>query len=676
MSLINNLSMRGKLLALVIPALVVVSYFALESYARNAQDLSHMHELQKMVALADIGDPLVEALQKERDRSVVFFASRFDPEKATRELIAQHEDTDARLSAYRHRIESLLRDDRLDAEIRDNVVAFDSKMDQLQSLRENTVARQVDAVEATGSYTGLIRELISRIPLIIRRSTDAELTRQVNAYYVLAEAAEKAGLERAAGSSLIRRGSFDVPAAQELATLYGHQQAFFASAQAMLPQDSFMRQSIEDLLAGEANLALQAQRDTLFKSPSGLYGLEADTWFAVASDRIEALNKVRASMLMQISGLAQQALAATRQRLITHAVIALVSISVALVLMLLIIRSINHQVRQLLTGVRQAMENKDLTHPIEVSSKDEIGTISAAINELYRHFGDALLQIDQASVQLARATTQTSATADQNSGHIQFQQQQITQVASATLQMSATSEEISRNTQQVADAANSAMERSQAGERVLKNSLQSIHDLAESVKDVNSVIAELEVRSGSISDVIHVIRQVAEQTNLLALNAAIEAARAGDQGRGFAVVADEVRTLAQQTHKSTTDIEAIIVGFQEMTGNAGRAMKASYALANDTSERASELERTFAETLNDVGSISQMAGHIATASDQQVSVTKDLSRNMEAVNESANMALTGSQEISLVTDEQARLARQLQELAHEFKIGAARQGAE
>ncbi|WP_404366873.1 methyl-accepting chemotaxis protein [Marinobacter sp.] len=670
MSLINNLSMRGKLLALVVPALIVVAYFALESFSENAQALTDMRDLQQMVAIADTGDPLVEALQKERDRSVVFFASRFEPESAARELADQHQETDARLATYRERIASLLEEDRLDAEIRENVAAFGERLDQLPSLRDAVVSRQIEAAEATGQYTDLIRELLSRIPLIIRRSTDAGLARQVNAYYTLAEAAEKAGLERAAGSSLIRRGSFDVPAAEEIAVLNGQQQAYFAAALAMLPQDSAMRQAIEELLAGEVNQALQAQRNTLFKSPSGLYGLEAETWFAAASKRIEALNTLREALLEQISALAEGAVAVTRKNLMTHAGIALVSVSVAVILMLMIIRSINHQVSRLLAGVRHAMEHKDLTQPIEVSSRDEIGTISAAINELYRRFGEALLQIDKASVQLTTATEQTSATASQNSSQIEFQQAQIAQVASATLEMSATSEEISRNTQQVADAAGSAMERSQAGEQVLRSSLSSIHDLAESVKDVNSVITELEQRSASISDVIGVIRQVAEQTNLLALNAAIEAARAGDQGRGFAVVADEVRTLAQQTHKSTADIEAIINSFREVTSNASRSMSASYTLANDTSDRASDLERTFAETLTDINAISQMAEQIATAADQQVSVTRELTRNMEAVNESATMALTGSREISTVTDEQARLARQLQDLAHEFRIVA------
>jgi len=43
---------------------------------------------------------------------------------------------------------------------------------------------------------------------------------------------------------------------------------------------------------------------------------------------------------------------------------------------------------------------------------------------------------------------------------------------------------------------------------------------------------------------------------------------------------------------------------------------------------------------------------------------------MESVSEAAILTLTGSQEITQVTGEQARLARVLQDLANEFKVPA------
>jgi methyl-accepting chemotaxis protein len=317
------------------------------------------------------------------------------------------------------------------------------------------------------------------------------------------------------------------------------------------------------------------------------------------------------------------------------------------------------------------MDNKDLSQSIPVTSKDETGTIAAAVNRLFSRFSDALRHIDRASVQLATATEETSSTVSQNAEQITDQQQQIEQVAAATEQMSTTSEQISENTQQVADAANSSMEKSRAGEAVLNESVGQIRNLAKSVQEVNEVIEELENRSTTISEVVEVIRKVADQTNLLALNAAIEAARAGEHGRGFSVVADEVRTLAQQTHESTTKIEDIINGFREITESASRSIVASHKLANQTSGKTSDLEQTFSDIITDVNNISEMATQIATASEEQVAVTRELAGNMESVSESAILTLTGSKEINQVTQEQARLARQLQDLANEFRLANA-----
>src|SRR5690554_2509394 len=439
----------------------------------------------------------------------------------------------------------------------------------------------------------------------------------------------------------------------------------------MLPGDSELRGDITQLANLPVSREFRNQRETLLSSPSGMYALDPGEWFTAATRRIEAINRIRSQMLAQVEAAATEAVGDARKALIGASTIAGGAIIIVILLMLVIIHAIHNQVAALLSGVRYAMDNKDLTRHIPVSSKDETGTIAKAVNELFGRFSEALMQIDKASVQLATATEETSSTAGQNSGQIKNQQQQIEQVAAATEEMSATSEEISQNTQQVADAATNVMDQSRTGEEVLKGSVSRIRSLASSVNDVNDVIEELENRSSSIVEVVDVIRKVADQTNLLALNAAIEAARAGEHGRGFAVVADEVRTLARQTHDSTTQIEDIVNGFRVITENASRSITTSHKLAHETSEQSSELERAFAAILSDVNNISGMATQIAAASEEQVAVTRELAGSMEAVSEVAILTLTGSQEISHVTGEQARLARQLQDLANEFKVSVA-----
>ena len=54
MNLINNLSMRGKLTTLVVPALLVILYFAVESIVLNYGELHDMRQLHSMVELLSL----------------------------------------------------------------------------------------------------------------------------------------------------------------------------------------------------------------------------------------------------------------------------------------------------------------------------------------------------------------------------------------------------------------------------------------------------------------------------------------------------------------------------------------------------------------------------------------------------------------------------------------------
>lgn len=668
MTLLNALSMRGKLVALVAPALVVILIFAGNSVGTSYGDYQNARTLQGMIELAKLGAPVIQELQRERGRSAVFLASGGKNTDAASALRNQRSQTDRAMQTYQQSVQALQADFELPADLLNSIRETNERLTSLPRQRQAIDRLDVTGAESARHYTALITDLIDREQQIIRRSTSDRITRQMSAYHAMSEATEMAGRERAVGASLVQSHEFSLVTVTSIAQLKGEQDALFRLALSLLPEAS--RKDVSEAIARADGRIMTELRDTLTGSENGIASLTPQRWFDGATDRIDSLNGINNSVLAGVETATAEEVAEANAALVITSALALGAVVLVLILMWLITSAISRQVGIVVEGLQHTMDNKDLSQRLPVSSKDELGTIAHTVNKLFDRFSEALRQIDQASVQLATATEETSSTAGQNADQVRNQQQQIEQVAASSEEMSATSEEISQNTQQVADAASNATERSQRGGTVLHSSVDKIRRLTGSVQEVNQVIEELEKRSSTISEVIDVIRQVADQTNLLALNAAIEAARAGEHGRGFSVVADEVRTLARQTHDSTTQIEGIINGFREITDSASRSIINSHKLANETSEQASELEQTFADILGDINSISDMATQIATASEQQVAVTRELAGSMESVSEAAIMTLTGSQEITQVTTEQARLARQLQDLANEFRVGS------
>ncbi|WP_417663229.1 methyl-accepting chemotaxis protein [Pseudomonas sp.] len=244
----------------------------------------------------------------------------------------------------------------------------------------------------------------------------------------------------------------------------------------------------------------------------------------------------------------------------------------------------------------------------------------------------------------------------------------VDQVSTAATEMSSAVHEVARNAQSAADAARSAEAQSRDGAQVVGGVIESIRQLAREVESASTSIQALEMEAGNIGAVLAVIKSIAEQTNLLALNAAIEAARAGEQGRGFAVVADEVRALAARTQDSTKDIQVMIERLQIGVQNAVKATHSGSSMAQQSVEQAAGVDQALTDTSDSVQRINDMAAQIATACEEQSSVTEEIARNISDIRDLSNEAAQTSEQSAQASKHLSELSHGLSTLVGRFRV--------
>ncbi|QHG65221.1 methyl-accepting chemotaxis protein [Pseudomonas putida] len=303
--------------------------------------------------------------------------------------------------------------------------------------------------------------------------------------------------------------------------------------------------------------------------------------------------------------------------------------------------------------------------PLNASTDDSVmmnmHQMQQSLNAMVKHIAASAQRVASSSEELTAVSGQTRSS-------LQLQGLEIEQAAAAVNQMTAAVDEVARNAVSTSEASRVSEQTALFGREQVRETVSSISTLAEGMTDTSERIQQLAKGVQEISSVLDVIRSIAEQTNLLALNAAIEAARAGDAGRGFAVVADEVRALAHRTQMSTQEIEQMIGNIRLDTVQAVNAMQSSSHLVQSTLEVAQRSGDALDEIARSISQINERNLLIASATEEQALVAREVDRNLVGIRDVSEQVLVGGQQSQAASLELAQMAGALLETVARFRV--------
>lgn len=172
------------------------------------------------------------------------------------------------------------------------------------------------------------------------------------------------------------------------------------------------------------------------------------------------------------------------------------------------------------------------------------------------------------------------------------------------------------------------------------------------VQDFHGTTRTLLQQGADITKILDYIGAQAQQTNLLALNAAIIASQGGSgdgQSKGFSVVADEIKQLAEQTGRSTQEIQQIIRTLLAEIRKAYQQVELGIDAVRDGAESVAQSEEALQAILESVGEMDSVVESILSETLQQggqASLIHEANRNIHHQVETIRSVMAEQQQTS------------------------------
>lgn len=373
----------------------------------------------------------------------------------------------------------------------------------------------------------------------------------------------------------------------------------------------------------------------------------------------------------------------TKRLLTSTILIGGVSLMVAMIVAILLARSITNPIKSL-TQSMERMKEGDFTIKSKITTKDEIGLLSESFNIMTENLSRFVRMIQDVSIDVTNASQNLAATSEETSASSEEVARTVEEIAKGASEQAQDSERgvmlVSDLAVKFAELTHNSDDMLKSAKEVMDTSISSVAIVEELQKktelnnigtnEIEKEILNLHERIKFIGDILQTIDSIAEQTNLLALNASIEAARAGEHGKGFAVVAEEIRKLAFDSRESSDRIKDIIVSIQAESEKTVNSMNGVKKRTDEQTKAVHEVNSAFTHISNSIDEIAQKielitdyVGNMNRDKDKIVEAIENISSVSEETAAASEEVTASMQQQSMAVTEVAEAANKLSELA-------------
>lgn len=321
----------------------------------------------------------------------------------------------------------------------------------------------------------------------------------------------------------------------------------------------------------------------------------------------------------------------------------------------------------------------DLSQENVISSNDEIGRLSQALDIMRRHLLSIIAQVQQTSVQLSDAAAELSSgvreTTKNNERAVSFVQEITnglhTQTAS-TEEITKAMDEMAIGISKIADSSSSVSELAKhteqetiKGNETIQSAVQRMNHVLKQVSNAEEIMHTLGDHAKNITKIVEVMGSISSQTQLLALNASIEAVHANENGNSFAVVADEVRKLADQAKKATDQIATMIEEMQTSTKQAMEAIQTSHMEVSEGTRIVQDAGKAFDQIMQASAHVTEQILALSAASEQMMAGAEQVSTSADQLRQIAKTSAKQGEQVLVSAEEQLAAMQNIDASAHQ-----------